>query len=211
LRRPYRTLGGLLGDGRPLVRSGIVRIGVLASGGGSILAAILADGIPVEVVVVDRPCGATDVAAAAGVEAVVVARSSFGADFDRVAYTEQVVEVLQRHAVDLVVMAGFMTVLDKPMFEAFPGAVLNTHPALLPAFPGAHAVRDAVAAGVKVTGTTVHVATLEVDDGPILAQEAVAVLPDDTEASLHERIKAVERRLYPATIRQILERNAVLP
>jgi phosphoribosylglycinamide formyltransferase-1 len=72
-------------------------------------------------------------------------------------------------------------------------------------------VRDALAHGVKVTGTTVHVATLEVDDGPILAQEAVAVLPDDTEASLHERIKAVERRLYPATIRQILERNAVLP
>jgi phosphoribosylglycinamide formyltransferase-1 len=89
--------------------------------------------------------------------------------------------------------------------------VLNTHPALLPAFPGAHAVRDALAAGVKVTGTTVHVATLEVDDGPILAQEAVTVRPDDSEASLHERIKAVERRLYPATIRQILERNTVLP
>jgi phosphoribosylglycinamide formyltransferase-1 len=184
---------------------------VLASGGGSILEAILADGIPVAVVVVDRPCGATDVAAAAGVPAVVVARTSFGADFDRDAFTGEVVDVLQAHEVDLVVMAGFMTILAQAAFDAFPGAILNTHPALLPAFPGAHAVRDAVAAGAEVTGTTVHVATLEVDAGPILAQEAVAVLPDDSVESLHERIKVVERRLYPATIRQILERNSVLP
>lgn len=188
-----------------------MRIGVLASGGGTILGAILADGIPVQVVVVDRPCGATDVAAAAGVPSVLVRRASFGADFDREAYTERVVEVLRENGVELVVMAGFMTVLAEPLFDAFEGAVLNTHPALLPAFPGAHGVRDALAAGVEVTGTTVHVATLDVDAGPVLAQEAVAVLPDDTVASLHERIKAVERRLYPATIRQILERNAVLP
>jgi phosphoribosylglycinamide formyltransferase-1 len=83
--------------------------------------------------------------------------------------------------------------------------VLNTHPALLPAFPGWHAVRDALAYGVKVTGMTVHVATGEVDVGPILAQEAVAVEPDDTEETLHERIKTVERRLYPATIRRFLD------
>ena len=114
------------------------------------------------------------------------------------------------HDVDLVVMAGFMTVLEKPIFDAYEGRVLNTHPALLPSFRGAHAVRDALAYGVKVTGTTVHVATVDVDDGPILAQEAVPVLPDDDEASLHERIKAVERRLYPATIRQIIERGSVL-
>jgi phosphoribosylglycinamide formyltransferase-1 len=87
----------------------------------------------------------------------------------------------------------------------FPGRVLNTHPALLPAFRGWHAVRDALAAGVKVTGTTVHVATEEVDDGPILAQEAVPVLTGDTEDTLHERIKQVERRLYPATIKQFIE------
>ena len=167
-----------------------MRIGVLASGGGSILEAILADGIPVEVVLVDRPCGATDVAARFGVPAV---------------------EVLHAHEVDLVVMAGFMTILAQGVFDAFPGAILNTHPALLPDFKGAHAVRDAFAAGVEVTGTTVHVATLDVDAGPILAQEAVPVLPDDTVESLHERIKVVERRLYPATIRQILERNSVLP
>jgi phosphoribosylglycinamide formyltransferase-1 len=188
-----------------------VRVGVLASGGGSILQAILEDGIPVEVVVVDRACGATQVAASHGACSVMVQRSTFGSDFDRVAYTEAVVDVLVQHGVDLVVMAGFMTVLEKPLFDAFAGRVLNTHPALLPAFKGAHAVRDAMAAGVQVTGTTVHVATIDVDDGPILAQEQVAVLPDDTVESLHERIKVVERRLYPATIRQILERNSVLP
>ena len=114
------------------------------------------------------------------------------------------VDALEAHEVDLVVMAGFMTVLDKPMFDAYAGRVLNTHPALLPAFTGWHAVRDALAFGVKVTGCTVHIATLEVDDGPILAQEAVPVLADDTEATLHERIKDVERRLYPATIKELL-------
>ena len=84
---------------------------------------------------------------------------------------------------------------------------MNTHPALLPAFKGWHAVDDALAAGVKVTGCTVHYATLEVDDGPILAQEAVPVLADDTAETLHERIKDVERRLYPAVLRQLVERR----
>ena len=95
-------------------------------------------------------------------------------------------------------MAGFMTILGRAAFAAFPERILNTHPSLLPAFPGAHAVRDALAFGVKVTGCTVHLATETVDHGPILAQEAVPVLPGDDEATLHERIKAVERRLYPA-------------
>jgi phosphoribosylglycinamide formyltransferase-1 len=101
-------------------------------------------------------------------------------------------------------MAGFGTVVPA-LPAAYPGRVLNTHPALLPAFKGWHAVRAALDAGVKVTGMTIHVATAEVDDGPILAQEAVPVLPGDTEESLHERIKQVERRLYPATIRGFLE------
>jgi phosphoribosylglycinamide formyltransferase-1 len=188
-----------------------VRVGVLASGGGSILEAILADGIPVQVVLVDRPCRAIEVAARFGVEAVEVVRDSFGSSFDRVAYTEQVVDALEAHAIDLVVMAGFGTILEKPIHDAFGGRILNSHPALLPAFPGWHAVADALAHGVKVTGTTIHIAGLEVDTGPILAQEAVTVLPDDTVESLHERIKVVERRLYPDTIRQILERGSVLP
>jgi phosphoribosylglycinamide formyltransferase-1 len=106
-------------------------------------------------------------------------------------------------------MAGFGTILGQAVYDAFGERVLNTHPALLPSFPGWHGVRDALAYGVKVTGCTVHVATLEVDAGPILAQEAVPVLPDDTEASLHERIKAVERRIYVETIREIVERGSV--
>jgi len=186
-----------------------VRIAVLASGSGTILDAILTDGIPVELVVVDRPCEATAVAARHGRPAVVAERTSFGAAFDRVAYTEGIVDLLESADIDLVVMAGFGTILAKPIFDRFAGHVLNTHPALLPAFPGWHAVEDALSYGVKVTGCTVHVATEEVDAGPILAQQAVAVRPDDTVESLHERIKAVERQLYIQTIREILQRGSV--
>jgi phosphoribosylglycinamide formyltransferase-1 len=181
---------------------------VLASGSGTNLEAILEADIPVVVVVVDRRCRALEVAEEAGVPAELVERRSYGKDFDRLAYTEQVVDALQGRGVELVVMAGFGTVLDKPVHDAFPGRILNTHPALLPAFRGWHAVEDAIAAGVKITGCTVHVATLEVDDGPILAQEPVAVLPDDTVESLHERIKIVERRLYPDTIAKVIAGDA---
>ena len=184
---------------------------MLASGTGTNLEAILTEGIPVTVVVVDRSCAATEIARAHGVPAMLVERASFGREFDRLAYTNQVIDVLEAHDVDLVVMAGFGTIFDKPMFDAYGGRILNTHPALLPAFPGWHAVRDALDAGVKVTGITVHVATLEVDAGPILAQEAVRVEPGDTEETLHERIKEVERRLYPATIKRILETGEVQP
>ena len=184
-----------------------MRIGVLASGSGTILQSLLDAGLPIAVVIVDRPCAATGRAEAAGVPAVVVSRTSFGADFDRVAYTHEVVDALARHDVDLVAMAGFGTILEKPIHDAFPDRIVNTHPALLPAFKGWHAVEDAFAAGVKVTGCTVHFARLDVDDGPILAQEAVPVLPDDTVESLHERIKEVERRLYPAVLHEIIEKE----
>jgi phosphoribosylglycinamide formyltransferase-1 len=187
-----------------------VRIAVLASGSGTLLEAILDDGIPVALVVVDRPSRAQDVAAAHGVEAVLVERSSFGPDFDREAYTADVADLLVAREVDLVVMAGYGTVFGEAVHDRFPHRILNTHPALLPAFKGWHAVREALDYGVKVTGCTIHVATLEVDAGPILAQEAVPVLPDDDEASLHERIKAVERRLYPATIRAVLADPTIL-
>lgn len=182
-----------------------MRLAVLASGTGTLLEAILDAGLPVAVVVLDRHCRAEQVAAAAGVPVVVVERTDFGDAFDRDAYTASVVESLADHDIDLVVMAGYGTILGAPMHEAYPGRILNTHPALLPSFKGWHAVRDALAAGVKVTGCTVHVATLEVDDGPILAQEAVDVAADDDESSLHERIKTVERRLYIDTIRRVLE------
>lgn len=187
-----------------------MRIAVLASGSGTLLEAILADGIPVSLVVVDRPSRAIEVASAHGVPARLVERSSFGPDFDRGAYTQQVVDVLVEAEIDLVVMAGFGTVFAEPIHAAFEHRILNTHPALLPAFKGWHAVREALAAGVKVTGCTIHVATVEVDAGPILAQEAVPVLDDDDESSLHERIKAVERRLYPDTIRAVLADPSIL-
>ena len=176
----------------------------MASGSGTLLEAILADGIPVSVVVVDRLCRAVEVAEAAGIPAVLVERTSFGKAFDRDAYTAQVVAALHEHDIDLVVMAGFGTVMPKAATE-FPGRLLNTHPALLPSFKGWHAVPAALEAGVKVTGCTVHIATAEMDEGPILAQEAVVVEPGDTEETLHERIKEVERRIYPATIRRVIE------
>ncbi len=99
-----------------------------------------------------------------------------GLDFDRDGFTTSVAAALVAHQVDLVAMAGFGTVLAEPAHVAFPGRILNTHPSLLPAFPGWHAVRDALAAGVTETGCSVHLATLEMDEGPILAQEVVPVL-----------------------------------
>ena len=188
-----------------------MRIGVLASGSGTILEAMLDRALPVIVVVVDRPCGAVEVAERAGVDARVVEREDFGPDFDRVAYSKQIVDVLHEAEVDLVAMAGFGTILDEPVFDAFRGRILNTHPALLPSFPGWHGVADALAYGVKVTGCTVHVATLEVDAGPIVAQEPVTVLADDTVDTLHERIKAVERRLYPDTLAAVVAGELALP
>ena len=181
------------------------RLGVLASGSGTILQAILDAGLPVAVVVADRDCQALERATAANVATELVERTSFGADFDREAYTHRVVDALKRHEVDLVAMAGFMTVLAEPMFDAYDGRITNTHPSLLPEFKGANAVADALAAGVPETGCTVHYATVKVDEGPVLAQETVPVLDNDTTDSLHERIKEVERRLYPQVIRELLE------
>ena len=180
-------------------------LGVLASGTGTILEAIVAAGLPVGVVVVDRPCGAEKRAADAGVAVEVVERRDYSPSFDRAAYTSEVVGVLGRHEVTTVAMAGFGTVLAPAFFAAFPQRVLNTHPALLPAFRGWHAVGDALAAGVTVTGCTVHLATEAVDEGRILAQRPVEVFPADDEAALHERIKSVERVLYPDTIRRFMD------
>jgi phosphoribosylglycinamide formyltransferase-1 len=183
------------------------RLGVLASGAGTNLAAMLDAGLTVDLVVIDRTCPAAGLAEAAGVAVEFVERESFGPGFDRDAYTHRLVDALKRHQIDVVAMAGFGTILAPPIFSIFPGRILNTHPALLPAFKGWHAVRDALAAGVKVTGCTVHIATVSVDEGPILAQEAVSVEPGDTEVTLHERIKSVERRLYPETIRVFLQKQ----
>ena len=190
-----------------------MRVAVLVSGSGTILDAMLQSGVPVALVVSDRPCAGLEVAARSGVPGALVDRrefGGFGTGFDRRSYTTALTEVLNQTGIDLVAMAGFGTVLDQPLHDAFPGRVLNTHPALLPAFPGWHAVEAALEAGVKVTGCTVHLATLEMDAGPILAQEAVPVAEDDTVATLHERIKRVERRLYPATVLKVLGELATI-
>jgi phosphoribosylglycinamide formyltransferase-1 len=181
-----------------------MRVAVLASGSGTLLDAICGDGIDVALVVVDRDCFSIDMAKKYDVPVEIVERPTFGPDFDRVAYTDRVVEILRDHDIDLVVMAGWLTIFAPPMFDAFPGRILNTHPALLPSFPGMHAARQALDYGAKVTGCTIHIATPEVDHGPILAQEAVPVYPGDTEDTLQERIKKVERRLYPQVIRQLM-------
>jgi phosphoribosylglycinamide formyltransferase-1 len=174
-------------------------IGVLVSGAGSNLQAILDGGLPVTVVVADRACKALDLAAPRGIPTAVVERGP-----DRVDFTHRIVDALDGHGVELVAMAGFMTILEKPIFDAYPGRVINTHPSLLPSFRGAHAVAEALAAGVKVTGCTIHVATPDVDSGPILAQEAVPVLAHDTVDSLHDRIKEVEHRIYPEVLRTLV-------
>ena len=164
---------------------------------------MLEAGLPVSVVLSDRPCAALALAEEHGVAAELVDRAAyggFGPGFDRDGFTATAAATLVAHQVDLVAMAGFGTVMTVAVHRAFPDRIMNTHPALLPAFPGWHGVRDALAAGVSETGCTVHLATLEMDAGPILAQEAVPVLPGDTEETLHERIKVVERRLYPATV-----------
>lgn len=185
-----------------------VRVAVLVSGSGTILEAMLDAGVPVSVVVADRPCRGLEVAARAGRETVLVDRDDhggYGSAFDRPGYTEALTGVLTARAPDLVAMAGFGTVLDGSLFEVFGNRVLNTHPALLPAHKGWHAVADALAAGDTVTGCTVHVATAEMDSGPVLAQQEVPIRADDTVESLHERIKEIERTLYPATVLRVLD------
>ncbi len=182
-----------------------MRLAVLVSGTGTILDAMVDADLPVALVVADRPCRAVELAAGHGIPATVVERDAFGDGFDRVAYTERLTAELEAAGIELVAMAGFGTILEQPIYDRYAGRILNTHPSMLPAFPGWHAVEEALDHGVPVTGCTVHLAELEVDAGPILAQETVPVLPDDDVASLHERIKAVERRLYVGTIRSLLD------
>jgi phosphoribosylglycinamide formyltransferase 1 len=184
-----------------------VRLAVLVSGSGTILQAMFEAGLPVTTVLADRPCAGLQLAEDHGAALELVDRrlyGGFGPEFDREGFTATVTATLVAHQVDLVAMAGFGTVMTQAVHGAFSGRILNTHPALLPRFPGWHGVRDALAARVSETGCTVHVATLEMDAGPILAQEVVPVLPGDTEESLHERIKVAERVLYPKTVAWVL-------
>ncbi|MGF1663826.1 MAG: phosphoribosylglycinamide formyltransferase [Kineosporiaceae bacterium] len=175
------------------------RLAVLASGGGSLTDAVLAAAgrgdLPLEAVAVvtdRRSAGVLDVASRHGVTALCVAPADHP---DRAAWDAALAATLRALRPDWVASLGFMRVLGPGVLAAFPDRILNTHPALLPAFPGAHAVRDALAYGVAITGCTVHLVDEGVDTGPVLAQRAVDVRPGDDEAALHERIKEVERPL----------------
>lgn len=173
------------------------RLVVLASGTGSLLESLLdaATGdYPARVVAVgvDRDCRAVKIATAAGIPSYCVRLGDYP---DRTAWDGAITAATAEHAPDLIVSAGFMKILGPQFLSRFPARVVNTHPALLPSFPGAHAVPEALDYGVKVTGCTVHLVDAGVDTGPILAQQPVEVLDGDDEQTLHERIKAVERRL----------------
>lgn len=181
-----------------------MRLAVLVSGTGSILEAISHSGIEISLVVADRECEAIQRALDRGLNVELIERSDFGEKFDRVSYTNQLVRKLEVAEIELIAMAGFGTILEKPIYDAYAGKVLNTHPSLLPAFPGWNAVEEAIIAGVEETGCTIHQATLEVDSGPILAQETVPILEGDDTASLHERIKIIERKLYVSVIKRIM-------
>jgi phosphoribosylglycinamide formyltransferase 1 len=187
------------------------RLVVLASGTGSLLESLLEAAVgdyPARVVAVgtDRECRALAVAAAAGVPGYTVRLRDH---VDRAAWDEAITDATGQHQPDLVVSAGFMKILGPQFLSRFLGKIVNTHPALLPAFPGAHAVPDALAYGVRVTGTTVHLVDAGMDTGPILAQEAVPVLDDDDEATLHERIKVVERRLLVDSLAAMATRGVI--
>ena len=186
------------------------RVAVLASGAGTNLQALLDDpivGARVVLVLSDRaPAGALERAESRGVPAVHLDPSGRSSS----EYDLATLEKLRHDEVDIVCLAGFMRILTPPIVRAFEGRMLNVHPSLLPAFPGAHAVRDALAWGAKVTGVTVHLVDEEVDHGPIVLQEPVPIDEDDDEARLHARIQEVEHRLYPQAVRLLLEERLLI-
>ena len=186
----------------------MLRLVVLISGGGSNLRALLeacehAD-FPARVVAIgaDRDADGLAFAEEFGIPSFVV---PFGAFATREEWGDELIDQIRQWDADLVVLSGFMRLLPPRVVAAFAPALLNTHPAFLPEFPGAHAVRDALAAGVSETGASVIVVDNGVDSGPIVAQLRIPVLPGDTEAHLHERIKVVERELLIQTVRDIAD------
>jgi len=190
-----------------------LRVAVLASGSGSNLQALLDTSMNddcafVVVVVVVNVAGAfaLDRASSAGVEAVCVPHKGL----DRAAHEQQILDVLAAHDVELVVLAGYMRVVTSTLLARFPRAVVNVHPALLPAFPGLHGAKQALDHGCRVAGCTVHLVDGGVDTGPILAQAAVPILCDDDEASLQRRIQVEEHRLLPRCVDDIAAGRVVV-
>lgn len=179
----------------------IINIAVLASGSGTNLQALIDApdlGGNIELVLSDRSGAiALDRARAAGIPTTVVSWGDYGS---RTEFSTAVMEQMERADVEIVVLAGFMRVLGADLVGTFKNQILNIHPSLLPAFPGARAVDQALEHGVKMTGVTVHFVDEEVDHGPIIAQRAVPVLPDDDRETLHARIQVEEHDLYPKVV-----------
>lgn len=188
----------------PSVDHAPARLVVLASGAGSNLAALLAatdePAFGAAVVAVGSDVAQAPALDRAGERGVPSFVEPLSAHPDRAAWDRALAEQVAAHAPDLVVCAGFMRILGPAFLERFAERIVNTHPALLPSFPGAHAVRDALAYGVRVTGVTVHLVDDGVDTGPVLDQRAVPVRDDDDEASLHARIKDVEHELLAEVV-----------
>jgi phosphoribosylglycinamide formyltransferase 1 len=186
-----------------------LRVAVLASGRGSnfeaIARAVVSDRMPARVVclISDRPDAAVlELARARGLDAVCIdPRQHLGRD----AHEKHVIAALEERAVGLVCLAGYMRLLSSAFVTHFEGRLLNIHPALLPAFPGLHAQRQALEYGVRIAGATVHFVDEGIDTGPIVLQASVPVMPDDTEETLSARILAEEHRLYPEAIRLFAE------
>jgi phosphoribosylglycinamide formyltransferase 1 len=188
---------------------GRMRIGVLVSGSGTNLQAIIdaveSGGLDANVVVVISNHGSARGLARAeehGIDGVFVDRGHYATTRE---YNAAIRDVLDNHDADVVVMAGYMRILGKEVLDFWPNRVLNIHPALLPSFPGASGIKDAFEFGVKVTGVTVHFATEDLDAGPILAQEAVVIAEDDTVETLEAKIHEVEHRIYPAALQLLAE------
>jgi phosphoribosylglycinamide formyltransferase-1 len=175
-------------------------IGVLVSGTGTNLQALLDAELPV-LAVASNKRGAPALARAAHLPTAAFELADYA---DRAARDAAMADWLQAHGVEVVVLAGYMHILTPAFLERFPERVINVHPSLLPDFPGAHAVADQLAAGVRESGVTVHIVDEGVDTGPILLQERVAVRDGDTEETLHARIKEVEHRLLPQAVEGLL-------
>lgn len=183
-----------------------MKIAVLVSGSGTNLETLIeqlhqdeASGIEIAVVISDRPKAyALTRAKRAGIPTHVIKAQDFK---DRVDFDAEISNIIEHYAAELVVLAGFMKLFQPPFVRKYKNRIINVHPTLLPAFPGAHPVADTLAYGVKIAGVTVHFVDEGVDTGPIIAQSAVPVLDTDDEESLHNRIQMEEHRLYPEVIK----------
>jgi phosphoribosylglycinamide formyltransferase-1 len=185
-----------------------IRLGVLGSGRGSNFVAIQDDILAgklnahIEVVLSDKPSPMLEKARGYGHKAIFVDPKTFNSKTD---YDQELIRLLKEDNVDLVILAGYMRILSDVFIKAFPNRILNIHPSLLPLFKGLHPQRQALLAGVKESGCTVHYVTSELDGGPIVLQAVVSVLPDDTEATLAARILVQEHLLYSKAIAQIID------